>query len=71
MLTPDEAIELIRGLGPDGRFSLNPLLAGIDPTMAWEMLDLFDREVLQAIDCDGRFVRRVDRCSRRCRDWWE
>ena len=49
VLTPDEAIQLIRGLGPDGRFSLNPLLAGIDPAMAWRMLELFDREVLPAI----------------------
>ncbi len=49
VLTPDEAVELITGLGPDGRVSLNPLLAGIDPAAAWQMLDLLDREVLGAL----------------------
>ena len=49
VLTPDEAVELIAALGPDGRVSLNPLLAGIDPAAAWQMLDLFDREVLGAL----------------------
>ncbi len=46
VLDPDETIELIHRLGPGGRISLNPLLAGIDPTEAWTMLGLFEREVL-------------------------
>jgi len=49
VLTPDEAVELIQRLGPDGRLSLNPLLAGIDPAAAWQMLDLFEREVLPVL----------------------
>jgi len=40
---------LVHELGPQGRLSLNPLLAGISPTKAWAMLDLFDREVLSAL----------------------
>jgi alkanesulfonate monooxygenase SsuD/methylene tetrahydromethanopterin reductase-like flavin-dependent oxidoreductase (luciferase family) len=46
VVTPDEAIEIARSLGPDGELTFNPLLAGIDPAAAWAMLDLVDREVL-------------------------
>ncbi|MCJ7673446.1 MAG: LLM class flavin-dependent oxidoreductase [Acidimicrobiia bacterium] len=49
VLTPDEAVDFIQRLGPDGRLSLNPLLAGIDPGAAWKMLDLFEREVLPVL----------------------
>lgn len=49
VMNPDESLELAQRLGPGGRLSLNPLLAGIDPALAWEMLDLFDREVLSAL----------------------
>ena len=46
VVTPDEAIELAARLGPQGELHLNPLLAGIDPAYAWEMLRTFEREVL-------------------------
>lgn len=46
VLTPDEVLALAEDLGPDGELHLNPLLAGIHPTDAWAMLELFDREVL-------------------------
>jgi alkanesulfonate monooxygenase SsuD/methylene tetrahydromethanopterin reductase-like flavin-dependent oxidoreductase (luciferase family) len=49
VLTPDEAIELIAQLGPTGHLRLNPLLSGIDPATAWEMLELFESEVLPAL----------------------
>ena len=45
MLTPEQAIELAKGLGDDGVFYLNPLLSGIEPKEAEEMLGLFEREV--------------------------
>ncbi len=45
-MTPEEVLELCDRLGPDGELTLNPLLAGIPPARAWEMLDLVDREVL-------------------------
>ena len=45
VVTPEQAIELAQGLGPDGVFYLNPLLAGIDPAAAEAMLALFEREV--------------------------
>jgi len=49
VLTPEETVALVERLGPGGRLSLNPLLAGIDPAAAWQMLELFEREVLPAL----------------------
>jgi alkanesulfonate monooxygenase SsuD/methylene tetrahydromethanopterin reductase-like flavin-dependent oxidoreductase (luciferase family) len=46
VVTPDEALELARTLGPRGELHLNPLLAGIDPEYAWKMIHTFEREVL-------------------------
>jgi alkanesulfonate monooxygenase SsuD/methylene tetrahydromethanopterin reductase-like flavin-dependent oxidoreductase (luciferase family) len=46
VVDPDEAIELATALGPDGELHLNPLLSGIEPAYAWEMLDVIDRHVL-------------------------
>lgn len=45
VLDPDEAVELAIGLGPDGELHLNPLLSGIDPSYAWEMLQTLDEHV--------------------------
>ena len=49
VMTPAEVIELAEALGPDGELTFNPLLAGIDASRAWKMLELVDREVLPAI----------------------
>ena len=45
VLTPDGVLELARGLGDHSVLYLNPLLSGIDPAAAWDMLQLFEREV--------------------------
>ncbi len=45
VLTPDQTLALAEALGPDGVLYLNPLLAGLDPAFAWEMLRLYEREV--------------------------
>jgi alkanesulfonate monooxygenase SsuD/methylene tetrahydromethanopterin reductase-like flavin-dependent oxidoreductase (luciferase family) len=45
VLTPEGALALADGLGPDGVLYLNPLLAGIDPAASWKMLELYEREV--------------------------
>lgn len=45
VVTPDEAIALADSLGDDGVLYLNPLLAGIEPAAAWEMLRLYERAV--------------------------
>lgn len=49
VLDPDEAIALAHDLGPDGEFRLNPLLSGIDPAYAWEMLRTLETHVLPAL----------------------
>ena len=49
VLTPDETLQLADDLGPEGELTLTPLLSGIDPDAAWEMLDTFDRLVLPSI----------------------
>lgn len=45
VLTPEEAVAFGETLGPDDVLYLSPLLSGIDPRYAWEMLRLFEREV--------------------------
>ncbi|HVH18208.1 MAG TPA: hypothetical protein VNF72_07905, partial [Myxococcota bacterium] len=45
VLTPEETLALAAELGSHSVFYLNPLLAGIDPKLATEMLSLYEREV--------------------------
>ncbi len=45
VLTPQQAVELVEGLGAHSVLYLNPLLAGIAPERSWEMLRLYEREV--------------------------
>lgn len=45
VLTPDQALLLAQELGEHSVLYLNPLLAGIDPGFAWDMLRLYEREV--------------------------
>jgi alkanesulfonate monooxygenase SsuD/methylene tetrahydromethanopterin reductase-like flavin-dependent oxidoreductase (luciferase family) len=45
VLRPEEAIEMIHGLGRDRTFILTPLLGGLDPALSWQGLRLFEREV--------------------------
>jgi len=43
IVTPDECVELAR---KEGVLSFKPLIAGLDPAIAWENLRLFEKEVL-------------------------
>ena len=45
VLTPEQTLELAHQLGDHSVLYLNPLLAGIDPALSWEMLSLYEREV--------------------------
>ncbi|HVN40924.1 MAG TPA: LLM class flavin-dependent oxidoreductase [Myxococcota bacterium] len=45
VLTPEETLALASELGSHSVFYLNPLLAGIDPKLASQMLSLYEREV--------------------------
>lgn len=49
VVTPDEAVELIRGFDPDSLFTLNPLCGGLPPALANESLQLFVEKVLPRI----------------------
>ncbi|MCR9092678.1 MAG: LLM class flavin-dependent oxidoreductase [bacterium] len=44
-LRPEEAVEMIEGLGRDRTFILTPLLGGLDPELSWSGLRLFEDRV--------------------------
>jgi alkanesulfonate monooxygenase SsuD/methylene tetrahydromethanopterin reductase-like flavin-dependent oxidoreductase (luciferase family) len=45
VLRPEEAVEMIEGLGANRTFILTPLLGGLDPALAWRGLRLFEQKV--------------------------
>jgi len=45
VVTPEQALALAAELGEHSVLYLNPLLAGIEPTLAWRMLRLYERAV--------------------------
>jgi alkanesulfonate monooxygenase SsuD/methylene tetrahydromethanopterin reductase-like flavin-dependent oxidoreductase (luciferase family) len=53
VVTPEECRAMIRRIGPDGRFRLNPLEGGIPPEHAWESLRLFESEVLAPLRAES------------------
>jgi alkanesulfonate monooxygenase SsuD/methylene tetrahydromethanopterin reductase-like flavin-dependent oxidoreductase (luciferase family) len=47
VVTPDQAVELLRELEPTcSHVAINPLLGGLPPELGWESLELFANEVL-------------------------
>lgn len=54
VLTPEQAVDLVRDLGDHSSLYLTPLLGGIDPARAWKMLHLFEEKVLPHIPRDSR-----------------
>jgi alkanesulfonate monooxygenase SsuD/methylene tetrahydromethanopterin reductase-like flavin-dependent oxidoreductase (luciferase family) len=46
IVTPEEAIDLVRGRGA---VSFKPLMGGLDPDVGWESLQLFEAKVLPAL----------------------
>jgi alkanesulfonate monooxygenase SsuD/methylene tetrahydromethanopterin reductase-like flavin-dependent oxidoreductase (luciferase family) len=46
---PQELVERLRALGPGASLTLNPLMGGLDPELAWESLHLIERKVLPAL----------------------
>jgi alkanesulfonate monooxygenase SsuD/methylene tetrahydromethanopterin reductase-like flavin-dependent oxidoreductase (luciferase family) len=49
VLTPEQTLGLVNDLGDNSSLYLAPLFAGIDPDKGWEMLKLFERNVLPHI----------------------
>lgn len=53
VVTPDETVDLIRGLGPDAEIQLHPLMGGMDPDLGWECLELYRSRVVPALAAEG------------------
>lgn len=49
VLTPDECVELVRGLGPDATMPIHPMMGGIPPEQAWQSLRLIVEEVMPRV----------------------
>ena len=49
VMTPEAAVEMIRGLGEHATVMLHPLMGGVHPDLAWENLRLFESDVLPHI----------------------
>lgn len=47
IVTPEQCLDLARR---DGRLTFKPLIAGLDPALAWQSLRLFEREVLPGLN---------------------
>jgi hypothetical protein len=45
VVTPDECVEMALRLGPRSELSIQPIMGGLDPAIAWESLALFESEV--------------------------
>ncbi len=46
VFTPQECVEYIRGLGPQGWLFFHPLLSGLDPEVGWQSLRLLKDKVI-------------------------
>ena len=49
VLTVEQCIELAQKLGPQGQMYVHPLLAGLDPAVGWETLQLLKDRVMPAL----------------------
>jgi hypothetical protein len=46
VVTPEQCVELYRGLDPRANLVLKPLVGGLDPDVGWSSLELFVHKVL-------------------------
>lgn len=49
VVTPDEAVELVRRLSPDTIITVHPLVTGLDPEHGWRSLELFAESVIPVV----------------------
>jgi alkanesulfonate monooxygenase SsuD/methylene tetrahydromethanopterin reductase-like flavin-dependent oxidoreductase (luciferase family) len=55
VVTPAEAVELVRSAERDGRLvNFKPMMGGLHPDLAWESLELFAGEVLPKLNAIAR-----------------
>ena len=50
IVTPEQCLELVKSYGPDDVLRLAPLAGGLSPKLAWDNINLFEREVLPHLD---------------------
>lgn len=53
IMTPDEAFDLLSGLGREAEVVLSPLMGGMDPDIGWESLELLVDKVLPRLEEAG------------------
>jgi alkanesulfonate monooxygenase SsuD/methylene tetrahydromethanopterin reductase-like flavin-dependent oxidoreductase (luciferase family) len=58
ILTPGECVELATALGPSGQLEFHPLVGGADPALGWKCLNLFEKEVVPALESAGLVTAR-------------
>lgn len=58
VLTPEQCLEYIDSLGPRNELHFNPMQGGLDPKIAWESLNLFEKKVLPhlKVEADERVL---------------
>jgi alkanesulfonate monooxygenase SsuD/methylene tetrahydromethanopterin reductase-like flavin-dependent oxidoreductase (luciferase family) len=55
VMTPEECVDLARGLGPEGLIELHPLVGGCSPELGWRCLQFFHTEVLPRLRAEGLY----------------
>ncbi|MFP6663043.1 MAG: LLM class flavin-dependent oxidoreductase [Deltaproteobacteria bacterium] len=53
VVTPEEMIELCRGLGAGGNVAMHPLMGGLDPEIGWQSLRLLETKVLPILRAEA------------------
>ena len=53
LVSPDECVELARGLGHDAELTFQPLMGGLAPEHGWRSLELFEHAVLPRLIAEG------------------
>ena len=61
VVTPEDCVELLAGLGPDAEVTLHPLMGGLAPAVGTASLELFIAEVLPELQRRGVWVAPADR----------
>jgi len=58
VLTPEQCLQYIDSLGPHNELHFNPMQGGLDPKIAWESLNLFEKKVLPhlKVEADERVL---------------
>jgi Luciferase-like monooxygenase len=53
VVTPEQCVSFAKSLEPHGELQFQPLFGGLDPSIAWKSLHLFERKVIPALRREG------------------